>query len=154
MGQAALLDPLTGLGNRQMLVSAIERGGEELCAVFVDVDQFKQVIDRYSHAVGDEVLRRIAVILRTHCRTEDVPVRYGGDEFLILVSGGGAAALGVAERLHAAVRSAPWEEVAAGLEVTVSVGVGRPVPARGAIAAADTALYAAKRAGRDRVVAV
>ena len=154
MGQAALLDPLTGLGNRQMMSSAIDQGGEELSAVFVDVDQFKQVNDRYSHAVGDEVLRRIAVILRTHCRAEDVPVRYGGDEFLILVFGGGKAAEGVAERLHEAVRSAPWGQVAAGLAVTVSVGVGRPVPAHGAIAAADAALYAAKRAGRDRVVTV
>ena len=154
MGQAALLDPLTGLGNRQMMSRAIDQGGEELSAVFVDVDEFKQVNDRYSHAVGDEVLRRIAVILRTHCRSEDVPVRYGGDEFLILVFGGGAAAEGVAQRLHEAVRSAPWGQVAAGLEVTVSVGVGRPVPALGAIAAADAALYAAKRAGRDRVVTV
>ncbi|MEP7193554.1 MAG: GGDEF domain-containing protein [Actinomycetota bacterium] len=154
MGQAALLDPLTGLGNRHMLASATESEGAELCAVFVDVDQFKQVNDRYSHAVGDEVLRRIAAILRSHCRPDDVPVRYGGDEFVILVSGGGAAAEGVAQRLHQAVRSTPWEQVAAGLTVTVSVGVGRPLPARGAIAAADTALYAAKRAGRDRVVAI
>lgn len=154
MGQAALLDPLTGLGNRQMMSSAIDQGGEELSAVFVDVDQFKQVNDRYSHAIGDEVLRRIAVILRTHCRSDDVPVRYGGDEFLILVFGGAKAAEGVAVRLHQAVRSAPWGQVAAGLAVTVSVGVGRPVPAHGAIAAADAALYAAKRAGRDRVVTV
>lgn len=154
MGLAALLDPLTGLGNRQMMSSAIDQGGEELSAVFVDVDDFKQVNDRYSHSVGDEVLRRIAVILRTHCRADDVPVRYGGDEFLILVFGGGAAAEEVAERLHAAVRSAPWGQVAPGLEVTVSVGVGQHAPARGAIAAADSALYAAKRAGRDRVVTV
>ena len=152
MGQAALLDPLTGLGNRQMMSSTVELAGDDLSVVFVDVDEFKQVNDRYSHAVGDEVLRRIAVILRTHCRSEDVPVRYGGDEFVILVFGGNAAAEGVAARLHAAVRSAPWGQVAAGLQVTVSVGVGRPVPAHGAIAAADAALYAAKRAGRDCVV--
>jgi len=81
-------------------------------------------------------------------------VRYGGDEFVILVFGGGTAAEEVAHRLHQAVRSAPWSQVAPGLEVTVSVGVGRPVPAHGAIAAADTALYAAKRGGRDRVVTV
>ena len=154
MGEAALLDPLTGLGNRQMMTSTVDRAGEDLSAVFVDVDQFKAVNDIYSHAVGDEVLRRIAVILRTHCRADDVPVRYGGDEFVILVFGGGAAAQEVAERLHEAVRTAPWGQVAPGLEVTVSVGVGRPVPAHGAIAAADAALYAAKRAGRDRVVMV
>ncbi|MEP7368397.1 MAG: GGDEF domain-containing protein, partial [Dermatophilaceae bacterium] len=117
-------------------------------------DQFKEVNDRYSHSVGDEVLRRIAVILRTQSRSDDVPVRYGGDEFLILVFGGGAAAEEVAARLHAAVRSAPWGQVAPGLAVTVSVGVGHTVASRGAIAAADAALYEAKRAGRDRVVMV
>jgi len=154
MGQAALLDPLTGLGNRHMMTSTVDLAGDDLSVVFVDVDEFKQVNDRYSHAVGDEVLRRIAVILRTHCRSDDVPVRYGGDEFVILVLGGGAAAEGVAARLHEAVRNAPWGQVAAGLKVTVSVGVGRPVPDHGAMAAADAALYDAKRAGRDRVVAV
>ena len=154
MGQVALLDPLTGLGNRRMLAGAVELAGDDLAAVFVDVDQFKLVNDHYSHAVGDEVLRRLAVILRAHCRADDVLVRYGGDEFVILVFGGGPAAEEVADRLHHAVRHAPWGQVAAGLAVTVSVGVGRPVPAHGAIAAADLALYAAKRAGRDRVVAV
>ena len=154
MGQAVLLDPLTGLGNRQMMTSALDQGSEELSAVFVDVDEFKEVNDHYSHSVGDEVLRRIAVILRTHCRSDDVPVRYGGDEFLILVFGGGNAAEEVAERLHDAVRNAPWGQVAPGLEVTVSVGVGHTLPSRGAIAAADAALYEAKRTGRDRVVTV
>ncbi|MBC7558089.1 MAG: diguanylate cyclase [Dermatophilaceae bacterium] len=96
--------------------------------------------------MGDEVLRRIVLILRTLCRSDDVPVRYGGDEFIILVFGGGSAAEEVAARLHEAVRSSPWGQVAPGLKVTLSVGVGRPLPAHGAIAAADTALYAAKRA--------
>jgi diguanylate cyclase len=152
MGKAALLDHLTGLGNRQMMTNAIDDARDVLSVVFVDVDQFKEVNDYYSHAVGDEVLRRIAVILRTHCRSDDIPVRYGGDEFLLLVFGGDKAAEGVAARLHAAVRNAPWGQVAPGLKVTVSVGVGRPGPASGAIAAADAALYAAKRAGRDCVV--
>ncbi|TFC10398.1 diguanylate cyclase [Cryobacterium algoritolerans] len=152
MGEAALLDPLTGLGNRHMMTSTVDRAGADLSAVFVDVDEFKQVNDRFSHAVGDEVLRRIAVILRTHCRSDDIPVRYGGDEFVILVFGEGAAANGVAARLHEAVRNAPWGQVAPRLTVTVSVGVGRAAPTRGAIAAADAALYEAKRAGRDRVV--
>jgi diguanylate cyclase (GGDEF)-like protein len=154
MGHAALLDDLTGLGNRQMMTTTIDAAKENLCAVFMDVDEFKQINDRYSHAVGDEVLRRVAVILSAQCRAGDVPVRYGGDEFVVLVFGGVGAAEEVAERLHHAVRSAPWGQVAPGLMVTVSVGVGRRVPARGAVAAADAALYAAKRAGRDRVVAV
>ena len=128
MGAAALLDPLTGLGNRHMMTSEVDRAGEDLAAVFIDVDEFKQVNDRYSHAVGDEVLRRIATILRSHSRADDVPVRYGGDEFVILVNGGAAAAKEVAERVHDAVSAAPWEQVAPRLRVTVSVGVGRPVP--------------------------
>jgi diguanylate cyclase (GGDEF)-like protein len=154
MGQAVLLDPLTGLGNRQMMASTLDRAGEDLAAVFVDIDQFKQVNDDYSHAVGDDVLRRIAVILRKQCRSGDVPVRYGGDEFVVLVFGGSEAAKEVAERFQGAVRAAPWGLVAPGLEVTVSVGVGRPLPAQGAIAAAAAALHAAKRAGRDRIVTV
>jgi diguanylate cyclase (GGDEF)-like protein len=152
MGQAALLDPLTGLGNRHMMANAIENAGDNFSALFVDVDDFKQVNDRFSHDVGDEVLRRIAVILRTHCRADDIPVRYGGDEFVILVFGDASSAHGVAARFHEAVRNASWEHVAPGLDVTVSVGVGRPASGRGAIAAADAALYEAKRAGRDRVV--
>jgi len=152
MGQDAMLDHLTGLGNRQMMASVVDAAADDLAVVFVDVDEFKKVNDHYSHAVGDEVLRRIAVILRTHCRADDVPVRYGGDEFIILIFGDGDTADGVAQRLIEAVRSAPWWQVAPDLKVTVSVGVGRPVAANGAIAAADAALYAAKRAGRDRVV--
>jgi diguanylate cyclase (GGDEF)-like protein len=96
----------------------------------------------------------VADILSAQCRSEDVAVRYGGDEFVILVFGGGEAAREVAWRLHQAVRNAPWGQVVPGLTVTVSVGVGRQVPALGAIAAADVALYAAKNAGRDCVVAV
>jgi len=152
MGQAALLDPLTGLGNRHMMTSTVDRAGGALSVVFIDLDDFKQVNDRYSHAVGDEVLRRIAVILRTHCRSDDVPVRYGGDEFVILVAGGAVAAEGIGARLHDAVRKAPWWQVARGLTVTVSVGVGHGDSAHETIAAADSALHAAKSAGRDRVV--
>jgi len=154
MGQAALHDPLTGLGNRRMMSGAVDAAGEDLSAVFIDVDQFKQVNDRFSHAVGDEVLRRIALLLRAHCRSDDVLVRYGGDEFVILVFGGGPAAEEVGQRLLDAVRAAPWWQLAAELEVTISVGVGRPLPAHGAVAAADAALYAAKRGGRNCLVTV
>lgn len=152
MGEAALLDPLTGLGNRHMMTNAMENKGDTFSALFVDVDDFKHVNDRFSHDVGDEVLRRIAVLLRTHCRADDIAVRYGGDEFVLLVFGDRDVAHEVATRFHDAVRRARWGQVAKGLTVTVSVGVGHAAPDHGAIAAADAALYAAKGAGRDCVV--
>lgn len=153
MGLAVLQDPLTGLGNRRLLVRSVESAVEALSVVFVDVDDFKVVNDDFSHTVGDEVLRRIADLLRSHCRVEDVLVRYGGDEFVILTSGGAAAAEVMAHRVHEAVRAAPWHEVAEGLAITVSIGVGHSTSeSHNPLAAADTALGAAKRAGRDRVV--
>jgi diguanylate cyclase (GGDEF)-like protein len=151
MGRAVLQDPLTGLGNRRLMGAALEGGSEQLSVVFVDVDEFKEVNDQFSHAVGDEVLRMMADIHRTHCRAQDVLIRYGGDEFIVLAVGDPVAADGVAQRLHDAVRSAPWDRVAPGLVVTVSIGVGHPGPGTDPLAAADVALGAAKRAGRDRI---
>jgi diguanylate cyclase len=102
-----------------MMASAVDRAKDDLAAVFVDVDQFKQVNDDCPHAIGDEVLRRIAVILGKQCRSDDVPVRYGGDEFVILVFGGGCGGQRGSQRFHKAVRAAPWGQVAPGLAVTV-----------------------------------
>ncbi|GAA2722189.1 GGDEF domain-containing protein [Cellulomonas aerilata] len=152
MARAALHDELTGLGNRRMLTEALETDVGPRLALFVDVDQFKAINDRFSHAVGDEVLRRLAHMLRAGSREGDVLVRYGGDEFVVLVPGaelGPASAL--ATRLHAAVREADWDDLAPGLRVTVSIGVG-PVSDVGGVGAADAALYGAKNRGRDRVV--
>src|SRR4029078_9026257 len=90
LGRDAMIDPLTGLGNRRMLDAGIAEslGG---AALFVDGGLFQAVNDRCSHAVGDEVLRRIADILRAHCRTHDVVVRFGGDEFVVLLPATDAA---------------------------------------------------------------
>ncbi|MDT0165789.1 GGDEF domain-containing protein [Actinotalea sp. AC32] len=152
MGRVALQDPLTGLGNRRLLVSTLESATRPLSVVFIDVDDFKSINDLHSHAVGDEVLRRIGQILRAQCRTEDVIVRYGGDEFIILTSSDTERARTVAERVHEAIRSAGWRDVSPGLAVTVSVGVGLPDGEdESPLVAADIALLAAKRAGRDRV---
>jgi diguanylate cyclase (GGDEF)-like protein len=152
IGRDVLVDPLTGLGNRRMLAQTAERVGSELSVVFMDVDRFKQVNDVFSHAVGDEVLLRLAVILRQQCRSEDVVIRYGGDEFVVLVLGDTDAAHGIARRLHEAVRTARWDDLAAGLHVTVSLGVARAEAVTSAMATADGALFVAKRSGRDRVV--
>jgi diguanylate cyclase (GGDEF)-like protein len=153
-GRDALADPLTGLGNRRLMAQSLAEAAVELSVVFIDIDHFKEINDRFSHAVGDEVLLRLAAILRQHCRGEDVVIRYGGDEFVVLVIGdaSGEAAAGIAQRLHEAVRVTDWDEVAQGLRVTISVGVARSLAARTALAAADDALYRAKRTGRDQVV--
>ena len=152
IGQEVLEDPLTGLGNRRRLAQHVGSVGREVSAVFVDIDRFKEVNDDFSHQVGDAVLQRVATILLEQCRAEDVVVRYGGDEFLVLMTGDPVVAAAVGRRVHGAVRAASWDNVAPGLRVTVSVGVAASQPARDALGAADAALSAAKRAGRDQVV--
>ncbi|MCU1432004.1 MAG: hypothetical protein JWP95_1109 [Actinotalea sp.] len=152
MGQVVLQDPLTGLGNRRLLAVAVQTATTPLSAVFLDVDDFKAVNDDFSHALGDAILLAIAEILRSQCRGEEVLIRYGGDEFVILMAEPVATAEAVARRLHDAVRSHPWQQLAEGLEITVSVGVGAVVRSgEDPLAEPDAALKAAKRAGRDQV---
>ena len=154
------VDPLTGLPNRRALaerlaeeLSRATRQGSPLSAVVCDLDHFKAVNDDAGHASGDLVLASFGQILRQHTRPSDVPARVGGEEFTVLLPAtelAGAAAL--AER----VRSAAAERIqpALGRAVTASFGVaqwqvGESVAAW--LERADGALYAAKRAGRDRV---
>ncbi|WNB85615.1 diguanylate cyclase [Cellulomonas sp. ATA003] len=156
MGRAAVQDPLTGLGNRRMLQEASETNGgaaRPTSVIFIDVDQFKDVNDTHTHAVGDAVLREVATILRVVSREEDMLIRFGGDEFLILSTGPLEGAVALAHRVHGAVRAHSWDHVAPGLEVTVSIGVGRVAETgHASMLAADGALMSAKRSGRDRVV--
>ena len=155
-------DPLTGLLNRRgldarvgALIAATEVNELPLTIVLIDVDRFKRINDTFSHAVGDAVLRRVAGLIRDHCRQDDLPVRYGGDEFLVVLAGADlATGRRVVERLKRASDAYRWESEAAGLKVTLSIGLA--LRARGAtiattIAAADEALYEAKAAGRDRI---
>ncbi|MFO1324902.1 MAG: GGDEF domain-containing protein [Burkholderiales bacterium] len=157
-------DPLTGLLNRRgldarivSLVAAIDANDVPLTVALIDIDRFKRINDTFSHAVGDAVLRRVATVIRDHCRHEDLPVRYGGDEFLVVLAGADLA-LGrrVLERLKKASDACPWGATAPGLRVTLSIGIAtRP---RGGtladtIAEADRALYEAKAGGRDRIAA-
>jgi len=122
----------------------------------IDVDHFKQVNDRFSHGVGDEVLRQLASIMRANCRQRELAARLGGEEFVVIVESADEADIArVAERLRAAVERFDWSSVRAGLQVTVSVGVARPSEVAAGpelLAVADRRLYAAKRAGRNRVV--
>jgi diguanylate cyclase len=152
MGQAVMEDPLTGLGNRRRLVEHLAANERDLSIVFVDIDHFKEVNDVFSHDVGDRVLQKLADILRRHCRADDVVIRYGGDEFIVLVGAADPTSAGtVAERILDAVRSFDWSRVADRLAVTVSIGLATSLPAAEALGAADSALYAAKRSGRDQL---
>jgi diguanylate cyclase (GGDEF)-like protein len=157
-------DWLTGLRNRRWLARELgplldrdaRLSGTSSVAV-LDVDHFKSVNDRFGHEAGDAVLREIALVLEGVVRRDDVVVRSGGEEFVVVMPGTGAVeALRSCERIAEAVRRATWDAVADGLTVTVSIGVASTEDGLGTdrlLSAADRRLYAAKRAGRDRVVA-
>jgi two-component system cell cycle response regulator len=151
-------DALTGLSNRRAIltqlagmVSGARRHGHPLSIAIVDLDHFKRINDRFGHPTGDDVLVASVTAMRAHLRAEDQLGRLGGEEFLVLLPDtAGDAAIAVAEKLRMEVAAAP-----APVSVTVSVGVatwGDEDPAE-LLRRADEALYAAKDAGRDRVLA-
>ena len=126
-----------------------------MALVLVDVDHFKQINDTHGHAVGDEVLTGIAERLREACRDHDVVARWGGEEFLLLLTrtdlDGGRRA---AERIRQSIATQPLSASRPALRVTVSVGVTESLaaePLGEGIARADRALYRSKQAGRDQV---
>lgn len=155
----AIIDPLTGLFNRQALAGrAAELLGQTrtsaapLAVLMGDLDHFKRVNDRQGHHVGDAVLREVASALRANVRTLDYVYRYGGEEFVILLPRTDEArALAVAERVRKVVAASH----PAGLEMTISIGVsvaGREqIELDDLLIAADRALYRAKVEGRNRV---
>ena len=156
-------DPLTGVANRRHLAERLEvefvrarRFERDLTAVMVDADRFKDVNDRLSHAVGDEVLRRLARIIADNCRAVDAVGRWGGEEFLILlVEAPSSGAAGACEKIRCAVEDHSWDEVATGLRVTVSLGYAVLTPEietpEALVHVADAALYRAKDAGKNCV---
>jgi diguanylate cyclase (GGDEF)-like protein len=159
-----LEDGLTGLYNRRYLdgrlgleVNRAERYKRHLALVMADIDHFKSVNDRFSHIVGDDVLRVMANILRAQCRSIDIIARYGGEEFLLCfpeTSRENAAA--VCEKIRRQVESYDWDKLEPGLRVTISFGVAAAPPnyaVDALIAAADEKLYEAKHSGRNRVCA-
>ena len=155
-------DALTGLANRRSLDVNLERlllqsrsERRALCVALADIDHFKSINDRHSHAVGDEVLRTVGSILRAACRPADLAARFGGEEFVLaLLDTPADAARAVCERLRAAVADYPWQELRSDLEVTISIGLAEAKAHRDCaelLAAADARLYAAKHAGRNCV---
>jgi two-component system, cell cycle response regulator len=165
--EMSVRDGLTGVFNRryfeERLVSEFAfaaRHKSSLCVLLCDIDHFKRINDRFGHQAGDMVLRQIAAELRTGVRTEDVLARYGGEEFAVLGRGidlTGARQFAERVRLMAERAHIVWEGTH--IPVTISVGLSHNQcgdvadNADRLVAAADSALYAAKRAGRNRVEA-
>lgn len=159
----ATFDELTGLLNRSTIRERLERehahamrSGDPVSIVLTDLDDFKRVNDTHGHPVGDEVLREAAKRLATRMRSYDELGRYGGEEFLSVLPGCRLSnAMQVAERMREAMERAPLETSVGPIPMTASFGVATigHAPVAGIetmIAAADEALYRAKRAGRNR----
>ncbi len=157
----AILDPLTGLLNRHALAPRFVELSQQarltrqpICVVLCDVDSFKSVNDRYGHDRGDAVLRDIAYELRKRLRSFELVYRLGGEEFLIVLPGVAQhEGSEIAERLRAAVQDANPTGIAVTISLGLSAGCGEAVVYETLFKAADCALYQAKRAGRNRVVA-
>lgn len=168
--QYATLDALTSLNNRRQFetrlkqeVAAAKRQQKPLCGMMIDIDFFKKVNDTYGHAAGDEVLRKTACIIKDLLRESDIPSRYGGEEFAILLPFTHLEeAKVVGERLRKAVEAAPvtvGEEEAdkQDISVTISMGIAEFNPEETGeelFERADRALYEAKKSGRNRVVTI
>jgi two-component system, cell cycle response regulator len=168
--RSGVTDFLTGWHNRRYFhnrlreeLARAERTGKPLACLMIDVDNFKDINDRFGHLAGDEALKEVARRAEAEIRAGDTGARFGGDEFAILLSGAEIEhAVKLAKRIHNSVGSTPIR-VHGGAHVTVTLSVGlataRPLPrshdykalAERLIAEADAALYRAKSAGRNRV---
>lgn len=155
-----LHDPLTGLHNRrafrehlEMSVDRCNRYGAALSLVILDIDYFKRVNDAYGHAVGDTVLQQTAQILTTGTRKSDLVARFGGEEFIIIMSNAGLEiAFEISERLRVAMKSHKYSGT--NDSITASFGIAEYRPNGESIdqfiSRADTALYTSKDSGRNR----
>ena len=160
-------DQLTGLWNRAAMIESLTRElpravreGRSLGILLADLDHFKRVNDTYGHLAGDAVLREAAHRMLAVVRSYDLVGRYGGEEFLLLLSGCDAESLlGRAEKIRSEIASTPVTAVEGNLNVTISVGAVsssrvQEVDTEAFLRAADQALYRAKNAGRNRVEVV
>jgi len=157
----ATRDDLTGLLNRRAVLERLQLELREqectlprLCVALIDLDHFKRINDNFGHAAGDQVLRGFAELARAELRGGDVIARWGGEEFLVMLPGAGIeqgcnGLARIRQRLHAS----PFDEIEPGLVITFSAGVAlcnSEDDLEAAIERADTAMYLAKQAGRDR----
>jgi two-component system cell cycle response regulator len=164
--ELAVTDQLTGLHNRRYMVSQLEalvnraaHGGEPVGALLIDLDHFKKINDNFGHDVGDEVLREFAVRLATNVRAIDLPCRYGGEEFVVIMPDTALTSAGrIAERIRLHVAETPFR-VAGGKElltVTISIGVAATIgpqdTPQALLKRADAGAYEAKANGRNKVI--
>lgn len=158
----AATDKLTGLLNRQVFSILIDkvfaeyrRDPQPICILLVDVDHFKSINDRFGHAGGDRILSQIAASLQEGLRASDIAIRWGGEEFLIVLKGSALEqAQRVAEQLRLKIEQAQFSAGTQAASVTVSIGVSQydgTESCEEAIGRADAGLYAAKNGGRNRV---
>lgn len=161
--QYATLDALTNLNNRRQFevrlkqeIATTKRQSNPLCAMMIDIDFFKKVNDTYGHASGDAVLRKVAAIIKEQLRESDIPSRYGGEEFAILLPFTHIEeAKIVGERLRKAVEVTPIPIDNQSINVTISMGLAefkQEESGEELFARADKALYEAKETGRNRVI--
>jgi len=160
---AAFRDPLTGSGNRVALdktlsreVELAKRHGQQLSVLMLDLDHFKQVNDQFGHSMGDKVLKDAANCISECIRQTDMCFRYGGEEFLVMLSSADqAGALRIAERIRMSISALEFKNSKGELQVTSSIG---SATLRGddtmdsLVQRADVALYEAKNGGRNRVI--
>ncbi len=164
--QSAYTDPLTQVYNRTALDSSFQREWKlaqrqrtPLSVLLLDIDYFKKINDTFGHTAGDSALAKIAHCLRQSVRASDMIFRYGGEEFVLLLSNTAAeGAQLLAERIRNHIRDMDCSDIAPNLRITTSIGVAtlshpEDTPQQ-LLKRADDALYKAKRQGRDRVVSV
>jgi diguanylate cyclase (GGDEF)-like protein len=162
ISEASMVDALTGLYTYAYFEQALEievrrarRYGGSLSLLLLDLDRFKQFNDRHGHAAGNDLLAAVGRELQRVCRDSDVVSRFGGEEIAVLVPGPGRDALVLAERARVAIADLAVDAGGRLVGTTVSIGVAETGPgtrsADDLFAAADSALYAAKHGGRNRV---
>jgi diguanylate cyclase len=160
--ELAELDELTGSFNRRCIMRMLDdeiarahRGKTPCSIALIDLDWFKRINDAYGHPTGDEVLRTFAIIVFANIRNIDRFGRYGGEEFLLMLPDtSGDVAARILDRLRAIIADLDWSAFSPGMQVTISAGVATLRPDEtpdGFLARADSALYAAKAQGRNRI---
>jgi diguanylate cyclase (GGDEF)-like protein len=155
----AKTDPLTGLFNRRALAEhfrLLQAEQRDLALMICDLDHFKSINDRFTHQVGDEVLKSVASILKNAIREGDIVSRIGGEEFVLLINANSSQqAQKLFSRIQTKLHAHDWSKLGTGLEVTMSAGIvvaSQESRFDDLLGTADRLLYEAKRSGRNKVV--